>query len=205
MSLTTFLQIVLRSWKLILVAVVITTVAAMIVASQATRTYEASTTVELRASETLTDERTIISVFNTLDNRTLITTIARKASSNSTQEAIAQKLNTPIANVRAADLDAVVVPQANLIEIRATATDPNLAANICNAAAAVLVEQSFQNVLEIEVLDPAVAPSNPVQGSPLSILPLALVSGLIIGIVFALIEHALRQVRLGRGQAELSR
>ena len=196
MGIDTFVKILLRNWWLILLTVIVTTGSTAFFASRQRPVYQSSTTVELKPSTKLDSPQLIVSVYNSLDNRTKINTIARKATSSSMQQRVATRLNVELPSVRDADLSTIVVPQSNLIEIRSQSTNPEFAAAVVNAAAQELLNESLRDVMEIEVIDEGTPSNTPVGRGMSYMLTMALVFGLVLGAIFALLEYLLSQMRL---------
>lgn len=194
MGLQTFLKVLLRNWWLIALSVLITTVSTAYFAAQQRPVYRAETVVEVRPNDQLETPQLVISVNNSLDNRTTINTIARKAESSSMSERVAQKLGISPAAVRSAQLASLVVPQANLIEIRAESTNAQFAADVANTTAKELQTDATNSVLELVIIDAAVPPTSPIGRGMNYLIVMGLVSGLILGIIFALLEYVLRQL-----------
>lgn len=206
MSLQTFMTAVLRNWWVILGLAILAAVGSAFGVSRQAPEYRASAMVELKPSTEIQEVNQIVSMMNLLDKRTPINTIARKATSSSMQKQVADKLQAQgvsLTEVKNADITADVLPSANLIELTAKSANPEHAAAICNTVATELLDQSSGRVLEMDLIDPAAAPSSPVGPQSTRVIVLGLLSGLVLGIIFALLENALRSSRTSR--AELAR
>lgn len=195
MSLQTFLRIMIRNWWLILLAVVLTAGSTTIFVLQQQPIYRAVTTVELKPSVSLEDPNEILNTINALTRRNTINTVARKATSTTMQEQVAQKLGVSRDVMLDANITAIALPDTNLLEIRAESTSPEFAAAIANTVAQAVLGQTYEKVIQMEVIDPAAAPTTPVAPQPVRVITLGLAFGLLLGIVFALLEHALQTLR----------
>lgn len=207
MSLQRFLAAVLRNWWVILGLAILAAVGSAWGVSRQPSEYRASAMIELKPSAELDKVEQTISIMNLLDKRTPINTIARKATSSSLQTEIAAKLQgqgVSLSEVRNADITADVLPQANLIELSAKSSNPDHAAAICNTLAGVLLDQSGGRVMEMDLIDPAAPPTTAIGPQRTRIIVLGLLSGLVLGIVFALLEDALRASRLTRTKASMA-
>jgi capsular polysaccharide biosynthesis protein len=161
--------------------------------------YQASTIVELKPSVVLEDPNQILNTINALTRRNVINTIARKATSMSMHEEVAREMGVPVEAVLSARVQTITPPETNLIEVRAQSTDPAFAAAVANIVAQKMLGQDYEKVISMEVIDPAVPPTSPIAPQPMRLLTLGLIFGLILGVAFALMEHALSVLRSGIG------
>ena len=184
-----FLKALLRNWWLILLAIVVTTGSTAYFVSQQPPNYRASSTIELVPSPALTESQAI-SILSVLNNkRTTINTYARKATSNTMAEQVARGLNVPLSVVTGANINAVVPPDTLLVEIRAEATDPQLAADISNFVSKELITQALDKVMKINIIDVATPPATPFEPQPARIITLGAIFGVILGVAFAVLEY----------------
>jgi uncharacterized protein involved in exopolysaccharide biosynthesis len=180
------LKSLLRSWWIIILAVGITTGSTVYIGMQQPKIYQANSTVEIGPSLTL-EENQIINIINVLTNRrTSINTYARKATSGTIKERVAARLGVPQSVVNRAGIIATVLPETTLIEIRARATDPKLAAAISDAVAQELVRQAPDTVMMIEIIDYANPVSDPIEPQASRLLTMGVITGGALGIGFAL-------------------
>lgn len=185
----TFLKALLRNWWLILLATAITTASTAYFVSQQPPNYRAESTIELVPSPALSENQAI-SILSVLNNkRTTINTYARKATSSTMAEQVAQTLNVPLAVVTGANITSVVPPDTLLVEIRAEATDPKLAADISNTVSKQLTSQALDKVMKINIIDVATPPSTPFEPQPARIITLGALFGGVLGIAFAVLEY----------------
>jgi uncharacterized protein involved in exopolysaccharide biosynthesis len=182
----------LRSWWIILLAIVLTTGSTVFFGLQRDPVYQSSATVELMPSPALADSQ-MINIINVLTNRrTAINTYARKATSGTIKERVAEKLGIPASVVNAAGITAFVLPETTLIEIRAKANDAQLAADISNAVAEELILQVPDKVMIFEIIDFASASGRPTEPQPSRLATLGVATGVVLGLFFALALYALQ-------------
>jgi len=182
----------LRNWWVIVLSVAITAGATYFFGMRQDKIYQATTTIELQPSSVLSDNQ-VINVLNVLANRrTAINTYARKITSSTLKEAIARRLNVPNGVINSSQLSAAVLPETTLIEIRAVANDPKLAAAITDTAAEEIILQSPSLVLEVEVIDYGNQFSSPIAPQPSRLLALGVGTGLGLGVMFALLLYLLQ-------------
>lgn len=191
MGLQQFFALLLRGWWIMALAVIVTTASTAFFVSRQTPEYRATTTVEL-VPQAVLDQRYVIDVYNLLDKRNISNTIARKAEGSAMAQLVADKIGVDLSVVDKADIAATVLPDSNLIEIQASNASPDLAAAICNAVAEEMLGQTPDKILQVEALDRATPPSSPIAPQGTRMLMLALFSGLVLGIVFILLNNTLR-------------
>ncbi|MGQ9826395.1 MAG: YveK family protein [Roseiflexus sp.] len=197
MSLSTFIRILIRNWWLVVLATALTVGSTAVFVLLQKPIYQASTIVELKPSVVLEDPNQILNTINALTRRNVINTIARKATSMSMHEEVAREMGVPVEAVLSAQVQTITPPETNLIEVRAQSVDPAFAAAVANTVAQKMLGQDYEKVISLEVIDPAVPPTSPIAPQPLRLLTLGLIFGLILGVTFALLEHALSVWRMG--------
>lgn len=189
LDLNGFLKALLRNWWLVLLTVVVTTASTAYFVSQQKPVYRASSTIELVPNPALSENQAI-SILSVLNNkRTTINTYARKATSNTMAEQIARELNVPLSVIVGSNITAVVPPDTLLVEIRAEATDPELAADISNFVSKELISQALDKVMKINIIDVATPPSTPFEPQPARVITLGAIFGIVLGIAFAVLEY----------------
>jgi diguanylate cyclase (GGDEF)-like protein len=90
--------------------------------------------------------------------------------------------------------NAVALPDANIIEFSVSGPDRNTAYVLANGIGQHTVEyvKSLYQVYDLNVLDPAAPPSTPISPQPVRSAGVALVVGLALGVVLALIRELMR-------------
>jgi uncharacterized protein involved in exopolysaccharide biosynthesis len=195
MSLYTFVRILLRNWWLVAIATVLTAASTAVFVLIQKPIYQASTTIELKPSIELEDPNQILNTINALTRRNVINTIARKATSASMHEQVAEVMSIPVEWVRATQIQTVTPPETNLIEVRAQSTDPAFAAAVANTVVQKMLGQDYEQVISMEVIDPAVPPGAPISPQPVRLITLGIIFGLALGVGFAMLEHLLQSLR----------
>lgn len=193
MDIQEILAHLLKSWWVVVLSVVITASSTLAFGLHQDKIYQATTTVDVQPSTTLSDNQ-MINIINVLSNRrTTTNTFARRATSGYVEARIASKLNVSRDVVAGANLTAVVPPETTLIEIRAEANDPKLAAAISNAVAEELVKEAPSLVIMIEIVDYADPESSPISPQPSRLLTMGIVTGVILGLIFAILLYVLQR------------
>jgi capsular polysaccharide biosynthesis protein len=192
----------LRNWWVIVLAVVITTASTVFIGMQEPAIYQATSTVELMPSPALADNQ-MINIINVLSNRrTTINTYARKATSGTVKERVAAQLGISNGVVYAANVSANVLAETTLIEIRARANDPQLAADISNAVAQELIRQAPDKVMVFELVDFATPAGSPVEPQISRLFTMGIVTGTVLGGLFALALYLLRRFLASRNPVD---
>jgi polysaccharide biosynthesis transport protein len=198
MGLQQFLMLVLRGWWVIALATLVTAGSTAFFVSRQDPEYRATTTVEI-VPHGLLDSREAVDVYNLLDKRSLSNTLARKAEGSSMAQLVATKLGVSPDVIGQADISAIVLPDSNIIEIRASSSDSELAAAIANTITDEMLGQNRTKILQIEAIDRAIPPSSPIAPQPTRMLILGLFSGIVLGVLLILTEHLIRGGQSGPG------
>ncbi len=191
MGLQQFIMLALRGWWIIALSVLVTAGSTAFFVSRQAPEYRASTTIELVPHSELA-ARDVVDVYTLLDKRNISNTLARKAEGTTMAQVAAQRLGVDLGVIRQAEITAIVLPDSNIIEIQASSSDRDLAAAICNTIAAEMLGQTPDKILQIEPIDAAAPPSAPIAPRPTRMLMLALVSGLVLGVLFVVLENMVR-------------
>jgi capsular polysaccharide biosynthesis protein len=194
MGMYTFLKVVLRNWWLIGLATLVTAGSTAFFVLRKPPVYRAATVIEMKPSSALTNPNQIGEAFDVLNRRGTLNTIARKAAMSSMNPLISQKLRIPVDEVRRAAIAAIVLPDSNLIEIRAQSTNPELAAAIANTAADIVMSQNPEKLLTMEIVEFAAPPSASIDPDPKQLIGLGVLFGAVLGVIFALLGHAVQVV-----------
>lgn len=176
----------LRNWWVVLLAMIVTTASTVFVGMQRDPIYQADATVELMPSPALGDSQ-MINIINVLANRrTTLNTYARKATSGTLKERVAEQLGVPLKVINGANVSATVLPETTLIEIRARANDAQLAADITNAVAQELIRQVPDKVMVFELVDYATPAGSPVEPQLSRLVSTGALTGVVLGLLCAL-------------------
>lgn len=186
-----FISLLVRGWWIVLLATLVTVGSTAFFVSRQAPEYRASTTVELIPAAQL-EANGVVNVYSLLDKRNISNTLARKAEGSSMAQLVASKLNIDASVVRHADISAIVLPDSNIIEISASSSNPDLAASIANTIADEMLGQTPTKILDVEAIDRASTPSSPIAPQPSRLIMLALLSGLVLGVILVLLENVVR-------------
>jgi diguanylate cyclase (GGDEF)-like protein len=195
MELKLYFRMLQRSWWIVIVAMLATVIAAL-VASYFTRpTYRATASFIVSPSPSLiSGGSNLLNSLSTLDKRSIITTYAEILNSERIQDETIQLLQLNPSDLDDYTYSAVALPDANIIEFSVMGPDRDTAYILANGIGQHTVEyvKSLYQVYDLNVLDPAQPPSVPISPQPVRSAGVALVVGLALGIVLALIRELLR-------------
>ncbi len=195
MEMRLYLRMLLHGWWII----VLTTLSAMIVALcasyVATPQYLASARFIISPNATAKTNNDILYGLDILDKRSIVTTYSEVLNSRRlfVDAVTALKLST-------ADSDkytrrAVALPESNIIDLSVTGPDPKIATLLVNTIgqrSIDYVNSLYQKVYELNFLDPAIVPVQPISPQPVRDTGLALALGLLAGAVLAILSEQLR-------------
>src|SRR5215213_7668513 len=143
----------LRFWWLPLLTLLLAIPAAWFFTARQQNIYRASTTVIVGPNRRITNAREITEVYNTLDRRSIMATLAKTPVTGAVKEQVAAELGA----VNDYEISAVVIPDTNILEISADGPNPETALQIANAIAGktALYAAGFYDTFELKILDPA--------------------------------------------------
>lgn len=177
-----------KGWWLIPVVIVAALVIAAVLTSGQSPLYRSSTTMIVVPAPETRDTGDILKSLETLERRTVVATFARIPSAPETRDAAGRRLAIGEEALKRYRIEGGVVPNTNIIRIDAEGPDPDVAARLANAAAAVTNAQAraLYRIYTMQVLARANPESRPVQPDVRRNYLVALVLGVLAGIVAAI-------------------
>jgi len=136
----------------------------------------------------------IVSSLNTLDRRSIAATYGEVMSSDRIFESSLRAMQLDPSQNRIYDIQAVVLPDANVLELRVTGPDPKLANEIANQIGneTILFSRSLNMVYDLNFLDTATHPNQPFTPQPLRDAGISLMLGAIAGAALAIVSEQIR-------------
>jgi diguanylate cyclase (GGDEF)-like protein len=195
MEVKLYLQMLRRNWWIIVITTLATVMAALVMSYMTPPTYQATSRFIVSPSPSLiTGGTNLLSSLSTLDKRSIITTYAEVLNSQRIFTETTGLLQLNNVDLSAYTYRAVALPDANIIEFSVTGPDRQVVYTLANAIGQHAVEyvHSLYQVYDLSVLDAATPPTVPISPQPLRSAGVALVVGLAIGIVLALIREMAR-------------
>ena len=195
MEVKLYLRMLQRSWWIIVITTLATLIAALVMAYLTPPTYQATARFIVSPSPSLiTGGSNLLNSLSTLDKRSIITTYAEILNSQriyNDTTSLLQLNNVDLSQYR---YRAVALPDANIIEFSVTGPDRDTVYTLTNSIGQRAVEyvHGLYQVYELSVLDAAVPPTVPISPQPVRSAGVALVVGLALGVVLALIRELMR-------------
>ncbi len=180
-----------RWWLLPAAAAVAVGVAAGLTAAQ-TPLYEATATLVVAPSTEVEEPDDVLRSLETLERRTVVATLAKIPAAPETLRAAAAQLGLAPAALAPYRLRAAVQPYTNAIAVTALGPDPQRAADLANAVAAVSrpATREFARIFTLRPLAQALPPRQPISPDPARSLAVAAFLGLVIGAAAAWLAEA---------------
>lgn len=177
---------ILKRWKLVLATAVVISLLAGILAALQPKHYRASTIAGVTATGEHMDAGELYRGVEVLQQRTIVATVAALASVPETQRQLAARGN--------ATIDAVVLPNTNLLRIDVDSTDPTVAAEIANRVPTILDAQtrSMYKLYGVATVSAAAKPTAPVSPRIARAMIAGAILGLLIGLAGAVAKSFMR-------------
>jgi diguanylate cyclase (GGDEF)-like protein len=195
MEIRFYLRLLQRGWWLILVSMLLAVNVSLVYS------YEFITPMyETEARYILTPDihnfergRDLADSLETLDKRSIVATFAEVINSNQIFEESLELFNLNPIDFIGYERSVVVLPEANIIELKVRGPNPEVVAFLANSIGQYAIDfiVELYQVYDISVIDKAVVPTEPSQPRPLQDAILALVVGGAIGGVFAILREQL--------------
>lgn len=136
----------------------------------------------------------MVTSLEALDKRSIVVTYAEFLNSTRIYNETITALQLTPADVLKYKHSTVVLPEANILALTVEGPDPQLVAILANSVGerAVTHIKGLYKVYDIDLLDPAIPPVTPVSPQPLRDASLALILGLIVGAVLAIVREQIR-------------
>jgi len=189
MEIRTYLQFILRKWRMIILITITTVIGTLVLTLRTERVYETSSTYILSVSP-LTLDKDRISALNTLMSSSDISaTYAKVANSRLIRQRAADKLNLSSQQRGSLNVDSHMVAGTNILEITVQGNDPALIKDYANAVGTEMVAYSgnLYQAYVLERLDLATQPKSPIKPNIVTNMLLGMIFGLALGIGIALI------------------
>ena len=195
MEVKLYLQMLRRSWWIIVITTLATVIAALVVSYMTPPTYQATSRFIVSPSPSLiTGGSNLLSSLSTLDKRSIVTTYAEIMNSQRIFTETTGLLQLNKVDLSNYSYRAVALPEANIIEFSVTGPDRQVVYTLANAIGQHAVEyvHSLYQVYDLSVLDAASPPTVPISPQPLRSASVAFVVGLALGILLALLREMAR-------------
>jgi capsular polysaccharide biosynthesis protein len=202
MEMRFYLRIIRRGWWLILIAALMAVNFSLIYSYYLTKpTYEAVARFIVSPNMQSIESRDLVSSLEALDKRSIISTYAEVLNSHEIISGTLKVLDVDPTKFTAYTTFVTVLPDANIIRFSVQGPDPQATAIYANAIGQNAIDfiRNLYVIYNIEFLDQALVPVEPIAPKPLQNAGLALLMGLVVGVGLAVFRDQLSSTldRLG--------
>lgn len=194
MEIRLYLEMLRRSWWMIVVTMLAALNVALLSAYFATPQYQSSARFIVSPNPDLVSGRDVINSLEALDKRSIISTYAEFLNSRRILAETLSEIEVSAQEAEDYSITTVVLPDANILELTVSGPNPNMAALLANSIGKRAIDyiSRLYSAYDISVLDPAAPASVPFNPQPVRDASLALALGLIGGTALAIVSEQIR-------------
>jgi len=183
-----------RGWWIFALTTLVAVATALGISYFATPEYTAMARFIVSPSGTLTTGSEVTNALDTLNNQSTMATYTEIILSGRIHNDTLALMGLPADGLKNYTTAASVLSNSNIIELSVTGPDPLMAAKIANTMGDETVSYTsrLNQVFSVQILDRAVPPVIPTSPKPLLSAGLAIVLGLFIGVILAILNEQLR-------------
>jgi diguanylate cyclase (GGDEF)-like protein len=195
MEIKLYFQMLRRTWWIVVLTALAAVTASLIVSYLTKPIYRVSSRYLVMPNPSLVSGGggMLLESLATLDKRSIIQTYAEIIKSPRIYKETLSSLNTNENALIDYSYAAVVLPDANIIELSVTGPNPETDVLLANSIGdhAISFVKTIYQIYDIVVLDPAVLPIDPIRPQPLRDAVIALALGLGVGVALAFLNETL--------------
>ncbi|HNT24284.1 MAG TPA: diguanylate cyclase [Anaerolineales bacterium] len=194
MELRYYLRMLQRGWWIIAITALAALNVALISAYLATPIYQASARFVVSPNPELIKAADVLNSLDTLDKRSVVSTYAEFMQSSRIFQETSVALGLNADDLSSYEISAVVLPDANILELSVEGPDPQLTALLANSVGQRGIDyiKTYYQIYDINLLDPAAAPTEPTSPQPIRDAGLSLVLGAVVGVGLAILSEQIR-------------
>lgn len=194
MEIRLYLQMLRRGWWIILLVALIAMSVSLGISYLAVPKYQATARFIVTPGISITEGRDVINSLDTLDRRSVVATYAEVMNSERILLNSARFLNVNATQLVDYDFQAVVLPDANVLELTVSGPSPQVTAELANTIGnqTILFTSGLNMSYDINILDSATVPILPFSPQPTRDASIALVLGAILGAALAIVSEQVR-------------
>lgn len=194
MELKIYLEMIRKGWWIIVLTMLVALNVTLIVDYVTPPRYVANARFIVSPNASVVTETDVVNSLEALDKRSIVVTYSEILNSRRIYQDALLALNLTEDDVDDYTFATVVLPDANVLELTVTGTDPLLVKNIANMIGQLAIYNisRLYRAYDISVLDPAVTPTEPISPVPVRDASLALALGLIVGVALAIFSEQIR-------------
>jgi len=203
MEMRFYLRIIRRGWWLILIAALVAVNFSLVYSYYLTRpTYEAVARFIVSPNLQNIESRDLVSSLEALDKRSIISTYAEVLNSHEIIDSTLILLGVNPVQFNAYNTFVTVLPDANIIRFSVQGPDPDVAAMLANGIGQTAIDfiSKLYIIYNIEFLDQALVPTEPIQPKPVQNAALALLVGIVVGVGLTIFRDQLSSTLDGLGE-----
>jgi diguanylate cyclase (GGDEF)-like protein len=192
MDVKSYIQIIIKNWRVLLVSVAVTVAATLIFTLRQPRVYESETTFVIRPHSSLIVQDDFVRTLETLSRRVEInSTFAEVAGSKLIKDQATEKLGLDSGQLRGLSVDGRVLAGTNILKLTVKGNDPLVAQAFAEAISqeTVAYVSSLYDVFELGQLDSASLSNRPISPNVLVNLAMGLVLGIGLGLAIIYISE----------------
>jgi len=194
MNIKMYFRMIQKGWWIIMLTVLATLNVILIIDMFSSPIYEATTRMIVLPNAESFAGKDFVSSLSSLDNSSIVTTYADVFDSEFNQQAFINTLNLTEDEIAEYSQSTVVLPDSNVLEIYVTGPNAEITAKWANGVARTGIDymRNLYQVYEVNILDAAVVPTEPISPRPARDLSLGGVLGLLVGVILAILRDQLR-------------
>ncbi len=195
MEIRLYFQMLRRGWWLIVLAGLIALAASLVFSFLAVPQYRATASFILIPSSTaLSNGPDVVRSYDTIGSVSVISTYDQIMNSSRIYTNTLTVLKLQPQDLKDYTYQAAVLPNTTILELTVTGPDPNVAAILANTIGEQTISYAdlINQVFVITFLDRAVPPALPISPQPLLNAGVALIFGLVVGSVAAVLREQIR-------------
>lgn len=195
MQLRIFLQMLRRNWWVIALTAISAVSLAIIYSYLATPLYRTSARFLISPGPSVlaSQDRDLLDSIEALDKRSIVATYAEVLASTSIHRQVGSDLGLDPIALRMYKFYSIVLPDASVLELSVEGPDPNMVTQLANnigREATAFIESRYL-LYDVSLLDAAELPLQPISPRPVRDVGLALVLGLALGSLLAILREQL--------------
>jgi len=194
MEIRLYLEMLRRSWWMIVVTMLAALNVALVSAYFATPQYQSNARFIVSPNPDLITGRDVINSLEALDKRSIISTYAEFLNSRRILQETLNEIQVSSSEAEQYTITTVVLPDANILELTVSGPNPDMAALLANSIGKRAIDyiSRLYSAYDISILDPAGPAPTPFSPQPVRDAGLALVLGLIGGTALAIVSEQIR-------------
>lgn len=194
MNLKMYFSMIQKGWWIILLALLTAINMTLIIDYFAPPVYEAKIRMLVVPNPESFTGRDFVNSLDSLDGSATVTTYADVFDSEFIRKSFVEQLNLSEKQLEEYVQKTVVLPDSNVLELYVTGPDAEITSEWANGVAesGINYMKNIYQVYDLNILDTAAVPLEPVSPNPSRDIPLGAAFGAIVGVILAILREQLR-------------